>query len=92
MSNSELYLLGQVVLGYAMQWARSFKNVPNWLSWGLFGIASALVFIWVTPDFFTHFKADWRTVLAALVSFILATRGGAATSKEAKIAPETNSN
>lgn len=92
MSNPELYLVGQVVLGYVVQWARSFKNVPNWASWGFLGLASVGVFIWVTPDFFTSFKTDWRTVVAALVSFILATRGGAATSKEAKLAPETNSN
>jgi len=92
MSNAELYLIGQVVLGYVMQWARSFKNVPNWVTWGLFGLASIGVFVWVTPDFFTSFKSDWRTVIAALVSFILATRGGAATSKEAKLAPPTNSN
>jgi hypothetical protein len=91
MSNTDLALLGQLVLGYVMQWARSFKNVPNWATWAVFVAASIAVYVWITPTVVTDFTGNWRTAVAACVSFILATRGVAATTKEVKAAPPTNS-
>jgi hypothetical protein len=92
LSNAELALLGQVVLGYAMQWARSFKNIPNWVSWTVMALSCVAIFVWITPGIEKTFFLDWRTAVAMLVSFILAARGGAAVSKETKAAPPTNTN
>lgn len=92
MSNAELALSAQLVLGYVMQWARSFKNVPNWVTYAVIGVGALGCFVWATPDFTTQLKADPRTLGAMALSFFLATRGSAATSKDAKAAPPTNSN
>lgn len=91
MGTTELALLGQIVLGYLLQWARGFKNVPNWLGYVIMGVTCVAVYVWITPGSLEAFKADWRAALAAVVSFILATRGGAASAKDAKVAPPTNS-
>ena len=42
MSNADLALMGQVVLGYVMQWARGFRNIPNWATWAVFIVASVM--------------------------------------------------
>lgn len=90
MSHTELALLGQVVLGYATQWLRGLQKVPNWVSYAGLGIASILVYVWISPNAMPDFKADWRAALAGLVSFILASRGGASVSSDTKAAPKTN--
>jgi hypothetical protein len=92
MSNAELALSAQVVLGIIMQYARSMKNWPNWLIYLVIAIAAAGCFVWATPDFSTRLHADWRTLGAMALSFFLATRGSAATAKDAKAAPPTNVN
>ena len=91
MNNTDLALVGQIVLGYVMQWARSFQKVPNWLPWVVIGAAAVATYIWITPSFFSDWTTNWRTALAAIASFILATRGASALAKETKSAPPTNS-
>lgn len=91
MTESDIALLGQVVLGYLWQWARSFQRVPNWVSWSVMGLAAVGVYVWITPSIVGDFTASWRAALAGLVSFILAARGAAAGAKEVNVAPKTNS-
>lgn len=91
MTNADLALLGQVVLGYVWQWVRSFARVPNWVSWPVMGLSAIAVYVWITPTVVTDWQANWRFAVAGCVSFILAARGAASTTSEAKAAPQTNS-
>ncbi len=91
MNESDLALLGNAVLGYLWQWARSFQRVPNWVSWTVMGLAAVAVYVWITPSVVTDWTANWRTAVAGCISFILAARGAAAMTKEVKAAPPTNS-
>lgn len=87
----ELQLLGQTILGYGLQWARGPKKIPNWVSWAGFGAMAAGVYVWITPGFGGAFHDNWRMALAGFASFVLGMRGAAGTSKDAKVAPQTNS-
>lgn len=89
MGTSEYALIGQVALGYAFQWLRGLKNVPNWLVWCGLTATSLGVYLWVTPavDLF----GNWRGALAGFVSFLLAAKGGGSASADAKTAPRMNS-
>ena len=91
MENAGLYLLVQGGVGLVWQWARGPKRFPNWASWVVFGLAAVGGYVWATPDALGAFRADWRTALFALASFVLAARGAASSSSEARIAPKTNS-
>mgnify|MGYP003596375040 CR=1 FL=1 len=91
MSTQDLALLGQVVLGYVVQWVRSFERVPNWVSWVVLTVASVGIYIWITPTVVQDWQASWRVAIAGCVSFILAARGAAAGAKEVRAAPKTNS-
>lgn len=89
--NPELQLIGQAALGYAWQLTRAPKKIPNWMSWMLFGIAAAAIYVWITPSFGGTFHDNWRLALAGMASFLLGARGAASTSSDAKVAPKTNS-
>lgn len=87
-----LQLMGQMVLGLVLQWfVRGPKNVPTWLAWFVTGAAAVGVYWWVTPGIENQFIADWRSAIAGLITFILATRGSGATAKDVKAAPASNS-
>ena len=90
--NEQLALLGQLVLGLTTQWfLRGPAKIPTWLAWVGTAAVSIGVYVWITPDVAKSFAANWREGLAGLVTFLLATRGGGATAKDAKLAPASNS-
>lgn len=92
MTQNELSLLGNAVLGVVTQWLlRGPAKIPTWVAWVFTGAAAILVYVWITPDFDKSIHANWRDAVAGLVAFLLATRGGGATAKDAKLAPASNS-
>lgn len=94
MQQTDALMLATLVLGWLWQGMRSVKNWPNWLSYGLFGFAGLAVYALTLPEASLPDFHKWdsvRLALFAAAQFILAARGAAASSKDAKIAPQTNS-
>jgi len=91
MGHNEVALLADAVLGYAWQWFRAPKKIPNWVSTVVMCVALAVVYVWVTPDAFKNFAADWRGALAGMVGFGLGSRGFARVSSTSGIAPKSDS-
>lgn len=85
----------EMVLGYAWQWTRSYKEIPNWIGYMVFGVVSAFGWLWMTPTLIADFQDDWRFALATTVfglsSTVSAARGYAAMSKDTRIAKPTDS-
>ena len=82
--------LAQLALGYAWQWTRGPKHVPNWTGYVFFCVASVAVWYWMTPDAIPQLGTDWRQATAKIVSFALSVRGGASFSSDVKVAPKTD--
>lgn len=87
----EFAWIGQLVMGYLVQWARAKKNYPNWISYALLVVGTVAIYWWMTPDSVAAFHTNWRLVIAQIITFGLAIRGSAAASKDAMVAPPTNS-
>lgn len=75
------------VLGIAWQYCRAPERINNALTWVGFAVLSAGAYVWVTPDF----MKDWRLSLLGAYLLVQAARGSAASAKDAKVAPATNS-
>lgn len=86
----EIELLAAMILGYAVQWARGPKHLPNGLSWIAVAVLGAGLWFWMTPGAVSAFMTDWRRALVALVMFVLASQGAARGSADAKTAPKTD--
>lgn len=89
--NPIILLVGTAALGWLWQWARAPKGFPNWLSYTLAGVAAAFLVTWAVPGFEKQFATDWRAALITAVAVLQAMRGSAATSKDVKLAPATDS-
>lgn len=89
--------LAQIILGYAIQWVRAPKHIPNWLSYAILALGTLALYAWATPDFdkaltdWPTFAASWRGLVGGAISFFLASRGAAAMSKDTGAAKPTNS-
>ena len=75
-----------VFWGYAMQLIRAVKPLPSWLVYPVIGGAGALLF-WLAGGCHLTTRECWWTAL----TWMFAARGVAATAKDAKAAPATNS-
>ena len=84
-------LLAQAALGFLIQHMKGPRVIPNWLSYVALGLSSVGLYWWTDHNATALLHADWRQLLAHVVTFFLAARGAAATSKDAKIAPKTDS-
>jgi hypothetical protein len=91
MENAGLALFVQAALGWLWQWARAPQRIPGWASWTVFGLAAIAGYGWATYNVVESFQHDWRNALFLMVSFVLAARGAASASSDAKAAPKTNS-
>mgnify|MGYP001568097911 FL=1 len=91
MGHNEVTVLANLMTGYAWQWFRAPKKLPNWLSPVGMVLMLVGVYAWVTPDFGKTFAADWRGALAGLVGFGLASRGTARVASTTGAAPKTDS-
>ena len=91
MSTPELTLLGQSVMGLVCQWLLfGPRKIPSWLCYGLIAAIGIAVCVWVTPTIGAVFHENWRAAVAIVVSFLLAVRGAAGSSKDARLAPKTD--
>lgn len=79
------------LIGYAWQWARGPKKIPNWLGYVAAGLLTLGAWIFVTRDAFTVVQHDWRTAVAGVVTMYLTARGTASTAASTKTAPKTDS-
>jgi len=86
---SPLVLAG--LIGYAWQWARGPKKIPNWIGYACASLLTVGGWIFITRDAFHIFQTDWRTAAAGIVTMYLTARGTASTSADAKAAPKTDS-
>jgi len=75
-------------LGFAFQWVRGQRRIPNWISYSGLVLFGAGTFLWATPGWNT---GDWRLTVFNLATFVLAARGAGSASKDAKVAPAANS-
>lgn len=87
----EVELIAAVFLGYAVQWARAPKGIPNWLSWIGVAVLAGGLWFWMTPAAMTAFQQDWRRALVGVVMLALAGQGAARGTNDIKLTPGTNS-
>jgi len=83
--------IGVAAMGYAWQWTRAPKNVPNWLGYVIFGGLSIAVWYWVTPDAAAQVAGDWRSSVLKIVMLGASARGISAISAETGLAAKTDS-
>ena len=88
---NDMMPVAQVALGYAWQWVRAPKAVPNWIGYGAFGALAVGLWFWTTPTAANMVSTDWRSAVAQVVSMVLAVRGAASFSSDIKVAPRTDS-
>lgn len=90
-----LKLAAEIALGWLWQVTRAFRVVHNAWGYVIFGLACGAVWYWMTPDAEKLFMSNWRhglaDVVVAIASMVLAARGAAGTSADAKVAPKTDS-
>jgi hypothetical protein len=77
------------ILGWLWQWARSPQRVSNRLTWGVFVLGATGLFVWQAGP--GLIKTNPYLLGLGAYEFIMAARGFAATSKDVKIAPATDS-
>lgn len=88
----ELQVVGGIVMGWVVKkFALAPKTVPMWATWAGMTLAGVLVYIYITPDFDSIFRNNWRVAIAGLISFVFQVRGSAGASSDSGIAPPTNS-
>lgn len=84
----------QFVLGFAWQWTRAPKHVPNWFSYAVFLVITVFCWVWMTRTAVSDFQTDWRGALAyavlGIVDMYTACRGAASMAKDSKAAPAAN--
>lgn len=95
-------LLSATALGAVTQkLLRGPAVVPNWWSYLAFGAAAVALYAWATPSAFLCFVEEKGGVMemlncarleaTSIAAWYLMARGGAATAKDAGMAPATNS-
>ena len=75
-----------VAFGYVAQWIRGFERIPNQWSYVFIGIGGVLVY-WLALGGNLATREFWWGAF----TWMLAARGTASASSEARIAPKTNS-
>lgn len=79
------------LLGVALQWAKAPQKVPTWVAYTVFGVASVVAFLYVTPGAEAMVVSDWRRALGLFLAFLLSVEGMSAVSRKIGVAPKTNS-
>ncbi len=90
--DAALVVAAQTALGWVWQLTmRAPKSIPAWAGYAGLGVASLVLFWFANREATSLLQSDWRIFILQVVSFFQAARGMASVSKDAKVAPATDS-